>query len=215
MSNPRPLTAEATPDHLHGWIIEWTARYDVSSDDVLLPIAMPSSGFDVDDLAVIYRWKLGKQWRTQAVKRLHSFALQNPGVIEASTAQALAATDDTAALASLRAISGMKTRQAVALGSAVLMVGRPTRWSVVDRMANASLVHLREVLSPQASSSDAPLHEMALTLANFKPAPDKSGGYPAVTKDWVAYMECVRAISKHTWLSLRTIDRALYASRGR
>jgi hypothetical protein len=53
MSNPRPLTADATPDHLHGWIIEWTARYGVSSDDVLLPITMNRPEFPGDFFAWI------------------------------------------------------------------------------------------------------------------------------------------------------------------
>ena len=113
------------------------------------------------------------------------------------------------ALRCLRGLPQMKTAGTVAVASAVLMVLDPDRWSVMDRMANKSLVALRNALSVSEEISHE-LGNLAYLISGFSPPVD----YLARSEDWPRYMAICREIAQLTGVSLREVDRALYKARG-
>jgi hypothetical protein len=216
MSTPRPLASSSTAGELAQWVTEWSERYPFGYDDVLTPITRPpAKAFDLDELITIYRWKLGDQWKKVRIDELRAHHVALPTAIATATSAAFAAASDAAALAALIPIPGMKNSKLAAVRSTVLMVADPDRWSPSDKMANKSVVMLRDRLAPRTINPADPLHKLVVLLGQFRPVPDSKGGYPACAADWPTYMACCREISRITWLSLRTVDRALYEARGR
>jgi len=203
MPFPRQLAPTADKSDLTAWLTEWSLFYPFDYDDQL-PAA--SGSFGLAALRSIVSWKSEKRFKASNDVKIVNYNTVNPGLIVAITGAALAAATDGAALA---ALLGIPVAQGPAFGSAVLMAGDPNRWTVFDRMANTSLRKMSAVLAPQAAGG--PLQRVALALAAL-PIP---AGNVAVAANWPAYMKCCREISAITWLSLRTVDRALYEARGR
>jgi hypothetical protein len=211
MSFPRLLASDADASDLTAWLTEWSLFYPFDYDDQLSPIVRPATGaFDVDSICLIVGWKAERRWRKSKQESIRRYDGLHPGTVAAKTRNALSAVDDASGLSGLR---GIPQVQAPAFGSAVLTVGDPDRWTVFDKMASASLVQLRDHLSIQQTGG--PLQSLAGALARFRPPRNRANEYLARVADWPTYMLCCRAISATTWLSLRTVDRALYEARGR
>jgi hypothetical protein len=77
-------------------------------------------------------------------------------------------------------------------------------------MANTALVALKEALSPLETRAGR-LRDLYLALHNFNP---EAPAYLARDLDWGVYLLTCREIARLTNRDLRTIDRALYMSRG-
>lgn len=208
MSFPRPLTPDADAPELTAWLTEWSLLYPCGYDTALSRITFPpTNSFDITAICEIVRWKSGPRYADHRVGKVCAFDVANPGAVARHTQAALTAPTDTEALNALRAIPVVR---GPAFGSAVLMAGNPSRWTVFDRMANASLVYLRDRLTMRRNDDE--LFDLQRALLAFRPTQTKVG-YEADARDWVAYLDCCRAISRATWLSLRTVDRALYEAR--
>jgi len=210
MPFPRPLSPEADVSDLASWLTEWSLFYPSDYDEKLLKVARPpAGGFVLRDLKIIIGWKSEVRFVRSRQLQVQRYDAAHPGAILRSTTAALTAAGDAAALQALR---GIPNFQRPAFGSALLMVADPDRWTTFDRMANESLVRLRDTLAVRRRGD--PLHDVCRLLGAFRP--NRVGNnYPAQAADWPIYMECCRAISTVTWLSLRTIDRALFEARGR
>ena len=213
---PPPLPTDANRAQLTRWITEWSLNYNFGHDDQLKNVVRKRS-FEINDAITILRWKLQEDQVPDAKRALEGFDARYPGRIAAATQAAIAAPDDTTALGQL---AGIPWLQGPSVGTVVLMVGDPDRWTVSDVNANRTLVELREHLAHQAGQPNLELHEIAKTLANYLPtdasegAPGTKPRYEASWKDWPNYMAAIREIQHATWLSLRTIDRAFYQCRG-
>lgn len=206
MSFPRPLARDADVGQLAAWLTEWSLLYPVDYDAPVTAIARPTSGFGVTELKTILDWKLERRFRDRAKRQVDAYDLKNPDSptsttsIRKMTASAIAAANDIAAR---KALSGLAWAQGPAVGSAVLTIGNPDRWTVYDVMACCALRQVRDTLSGQVRRRNAPLQPLARQLAKFQ------------NDDWYVYLDCCRAIRDLTLLSLRAIDRALYEARGR
>jgi len=205
------LNHRSTEADLKCWIDFWTGRYPHATDGTVLAIAAGHHGFlTAQDVATIFEWKLEPRYRANAVAAIAAFDAANPGELRSRTSSALAAKTDIEALSFLRGLPQMATIPSVAVASCLLMVLDRDRWTVIDRMANTALVALKEALSPLETRAGV-LRDLYLALHNFNPeAPD----YKARDLDWGVYLLICREIERITQRDLRTIDRALYISRG-
>jgi len=207
-----PLLNSRSPEsELQCWIDYWSGKYRVEDDNPVMTIAASHSGYlTIADVVTIFGWKLKGLWPGSKIKAIESFDLANPGVIRSSTASALGAKTDFEALKFLRALPGMQSIPSVAVASSLLMVLDKTRWTVMDRRANTSLVALKIALSPLESHLGI-LRDLYLPLHNFNPV---APSYEARDLDWGNYLLICREISRLTNRDLRTIDRALYMANG-
>jgi hypothetical protein len=208
---PRPLAPDADSVQLATWLTEWSLRYPFGYDDQLQASLRPATGsYVVTDLRAILQWK-HPRFPNRPFNDVHSYDLRHPGVIQRQTGRAFRANNDAMALAQLARIPWVKQTPT---GSAVLMAMNPDRWTVFDRWANTTLVHLRDLLAAQCHDRTAPLHDLSLQLSKFRPQM-VNDAYKAIAADWPSYIAICQKVSALTFLSLRTIDRACYESRGR
>ena len=205
------LNHRSTEVDLTCWIDYWSGKYPHATDGRVLAIAAGHQGFlTAQDVVVIFEWKLEPRYRAKAVAAISAFDAANPGELRRRTSSALAAKTDIEALRFLRGLPQMATIPSVAVASCLLMVLDRNRWTVIDRMANTALVELKKALSPLETRAGR-LRDLYLALHNFNPvAPD----YLARDLDWGVYLIICREIARITQRDLRTIDRALYMSRG-
>jgi len=205
------LNHRSTEADLKCWIDYWSARYPHITDGPVLAIAAGHQGFlTVQDVVTVFEWKLEPRYRAKAVAAIAAFDAANPGELRRRTSSALAAKTDIEALSFLRGLPQMASIPSVAVASCLLMVLDRNRWTVIDRMANTALVALKKALLPIETRAGS-LRDLYLALHNFNPeAPD----YFARDLDWGIYLLICREIARITQRDLRTIDRALYMSRG-
>ncbi len=145
------LSVAVSGQGLAAWVASWSGRYDSDSDASVLAMAETSRRhLLVQDLVTIFRWKLQPNHFVAARRSLLEYDADHPGWIKDKTEAACVASSDDEALRCLRGLPQMKTMGTVAVASAVLMVLDPSRWSVMDRMANMSLAAFGDVLSTSA-----------------------------------------------------------------
>lgn len=132
---PTSATLTLDKDQLVRWLTRWLAKYPTSYDDEIATLA-GSKAFDLQQLAVIYRWK----FRGNYVPRKIADLTQKCTDAQAFdwTARALACTDDLAALCTVSILPSIRAAGA----SAVLMAGDPNRFTVMDKRAIRSLAAL-------------------------------------------------------------------------
>lgn len=164
------------------WVHDWSGQYGVAHDDQLNGL-MGRASLDREAFQRIIDWKFPNQAhrRTMAHRRLAEES--NAALLDFSPA-ARQCVDDGAALRIILRVNGVGP----ALGSALLMVMNPERWTVLDVRALASV---RAVGYPEV--------------------PDNA----QERATWLPYLTACRAIQQRTDLSLRTIDRALWVANGR
>jgi len=210
------LSKSSTVEELTQWVRYWSGLYKVLEDKEVLAIADSHPGFlTTSDLHVIFDWKLTARDYTRAAKILDGF---NPAVIEEKTKAALLAKeDDVEALESLRGLPQMMGNAPCAVASCLLMVLDQNRWTVIDVRANASLMKIKEHVATMVEPENE-LHKFFALLLDYKPRfsfnKDGSKRYPAVTRDWPLYVAICRRLAEATGQTLRTIDRALFQSKG-
>jgi hypothetical protein len=204
------VSAAISSQWLADWVASWAGLYDAASDTRVLALAGTSPGYlKVQDLVTIFRWKLQPNHFVVAQRDILRYEAAHPGLVQSKTAAALVAVSDADALRCLRGLPQMKTAGTVAVASAVLMVLDPDRWSVMDKMANSSVVALRDMISA-AKHLDPRLAKLAHLVGGYAPPLDNS----ARSEDWPTYMAICREIANLTGASLRVVDRALYKARG-
>jgi len=204
------LNSGSSMIELKEWQTVWAEQYPIQVDEPVLQIANPTCGYlTYSDLETVLKWKVQERYFVRAKRDLQHFVHTFPGQIEARTAMALAAPDDRTALEALRGLPAMKSSGTVAVASAVLMVLNTSRWSVMDRRANETLVALRSVFSVISDPTN-PLFEVGRVLSEYFPP----AGYVAVASDWPMYMHACRMIANLTDSDLRGTDRALYSAKG-
>jgi hypothetical protein len=204
------LPVAVSSQGLAAWVALWSGRYKSESDTSVLALAATSRRHMLlQDLVTIFRWKLQPNHFVAARRSLLEYDADHPGWIRDKTEAACAASSDDEALRCLRGLPQMKTAGTVAVASAVLMVLDPNRWSVMDRMANKSLIALRDELSTSTVKSPE-LGMLTHLICAYAPPSD----FSARSDDWAQYMAICREIAHVTVASLRTVDRALYKARG-
>ena len=205
------INSKSGTKDLQCWIDYWSAKYPIASDIAINNIAATHFGsLSLNDLIVIFNWKLEARFQEKAIKQITGYDAINPGDIQRRTGQALAAETDFQAVELLRGLPQMATLPSIAVASSILMVLDQSRWTVMDRMANTSLMALKTALSPLETSAGA-LRGLYCALHNFNPqAPE----FWARDLDWGVYLQVCREIVRLTSRELRTIDRALFESRG-
>lgn len=218
MAQQQPQTPALTPAaptraDLTRWLTEWSLDYSFVWDDKLKDVVgMPS--FNLDALDAILGWKLQANHHAAAMKQLKTYEAAHPGALVAATAAAISQKGND--VAALQKLSGISQLQGPAVGPVILMVGDPNHWTVTDINANRAIVHLRDHFATLALPPAHDLHPLSLLLQQYNPANKNAGTtkkpeYPAQIQDWPAYLGVCRALRDLTWLSLRTIDRALFS----
>ncbi len=157
------------------WIEEWANEYPLEEDAEVTALAGRKP--TLEGVRTIVRWK--------SARSLGYFARNNDAnLLTVTVVAALDDADDTSALRTLTRLHGVKER----VGSAILAVYRPHRYTVMDQRAYKTLVALKEL-------------------------PDLRGTSWLGT--WAPYLNACRRIEQRSGCGLRTIDRALFTANGR
>jgi len=199
-----------TADDLSKYLTHYASGYEAQYDAPILEIIDRNRGFlTPGDVSDIFTWKLQKHHAIAARKRLDEYVNKFPGLLEQKTSLALSADTDLGAIEQLRGIPQMKGKSRVAVASCLLMCLDSTRFTVMDRRANESLVMLKPVILEISMSNNA---FKSIQRNLFKLNPPE--GYFAVSSDFEYYLATCRELSLQTNMSLRSLDRALYSAKG-
>ena len=199
-----------TADDLSKYLRHYESEYEVQYDAPILEIIKRNRGFlTPEDVSQIFTWKLQKHHSVAARKRLDEYVDKFPGLLEEKTALALSAETDLGAIEQLRGIPQMKGNSRVAVASCLLMCLDSTRFTVMDRRANESLVMLKPAIL-EISRSNNSFDLVQRNISKLNP-PE---GYYALAADFPEYLATCRELSLQTNLSLRSLDRALYSAKG-
>ena len=205
------LNSSSGAGELQCWVDHWSAQYPISSDTPIDIIATSHNGsLNLQNLIEIFNWKLEARFRANAIAAIQAHDRNNPGDIRGRTSRARVAKTDFEAVEHLRGLPQMATPPSIAVASCLLMVLDQSRWTVMDRMANTSLVALKKVLSP-LETRKGELRSLFCALSSFSPSPPD---FLARDLDWGIYLQACREIARLSGRDLRTIDRALFESRG-
>lgn len=165
------------------WLRKWNARYHVSYDGPISQFRDRNS-LGLDDLEVIYRWKFRGLWPSSKVRALRSNVTESQA--RDWTGRALADPDDLGALC----IAGLLAGVGPGGASAVLMVARPERFSVMDTRALKSLAFIGQWDTDRQ-------------------------GWRSSYRHWIRYLDECRRLAGLSAMTLREVDRGLYQSAGR
>ena len=200
-----------TQENLTVALMNSASLYNPEDDSKVIQIANRHPGYlKATDLQTIFKWKLQPNHFVGAERSLFVFDSVNKGEIKRKTKLVYSAKTDQEALLVLKGLPQMKTKESVAVASCLLMVLDISRFTVMDRRANETLVALRETFR-SAKSIQTNLCELRDLLRSYNP-PDN---FIARSQDWPHYMAICRELSQQTQLTLRDIDRALYSASGR
>ena len=196
-------------------MLYWSEIYDAESDHEVLDISKNNNGFlNKDNLSTIFKWKLNAKDFSAASNKLDLFSEK---IIEEKTKLALQSATDSEALKALLGLPLMSTEPSCAVASSLLMVLDNTRWTVIDRRANLSLIKLKTSITRRVEPTN-PLFNLINLLNIFNPKSSfkKNGDveYKAVSIDWPIYLLVCREIAHVTRQTLRTVDRALFQAYG-
>jgi hypothetical protein len=158
------------------WLLAWAGRYPVSYDTRHGIAAIAGRTPTFTDVRRAVRWK--------SARSIGYFDRNRRANVSSIVASALATPDADHALQLVSQLRGVRER----VGSAILAVFDPDRYTVMDRRAYATLVATGEL-------------------------PDLAGHTWAET--WRPYLATCHAIARRECLDLRAVDRALYAANGR
>jgi hypothetical protein len=169
------------PDQaLRRWVSAWAARYPDHLDQQVAHLAGVEL-LERKDWVTVARWKFEEGDRRRLKNALAGIAaVEDDEVLEMLSRAALATTDDVLAQKAICVPRSVGP----ALGSALLMVARPDRYTVYDIRASASIT------------------ELGGHLSRWHP------------QRWLDYLRACRDIAHRCHESLRTVDRALYEANG-
>jgi hypothetical protein len=165
-ASPAPITPE--------WLEAWAATYPVDADAVVLGLADKARPTYADVEAIV-RWK--------STRSIGYFGRNRRSDVLASVRGAIDVDDELDALRRLVALHGVRER----VGSAILAVLRPSRYTVMDVRAWTTLIRFGYL--------------------------DEHATEPWLAS-WVPYLDVCRGIASESALDLRTVDRALWAANG-
>ncbi len=157
------------------WIEAWAGEYNSDYDEEWIVPILGKPRPSYKDIARVYRWK-----NTRGIRL---FEANDPVHVTKRVRGALDMEDEATALATLMALRGVKAR----VGSAILAVFRPERYTVMDRWA-------WETLRQHGLLSD--LEDRSWEAA------------------WPGYLAECRLLKERNGVSFRDLDRALWAARG-
>lgn len=158
-----------------GWIAAWAGQYDEAFDDDRIGPIVGKAEPTYRDVEQVYRWK--------SARAIGHFQKNPKPLVTKRVRSALEEPDEAVALATLVELRGVKARMA----SAILVVFRPERYTVMDWRAWESLTR-------HGLLSD-------LQGMNWQAA-------------WPGYLVECRRIADANRISLRELDRALWAAQG-
>jgi hypothetical protein len=177
------------------WISRWAAAYDHPHDIQLQPLA-GKAVLDIKDRALLARWKF-QSFPARLRRTLDLLAGNDQDQADEFSRRAVACNDDLGAWLIAQRISGVGP----ALASAMLMAHDPERFTVLDVRAYRSIVLLAQTgLLPSYGIDPTRLTERARFSA---------------AETWLAYLHACRALARAVGCSLRDLDRALFAAKGR
>jgi hypothetical protein len=163
------------------WIDEWADQYPANGD-ALVEELWGAKELDSEGWTRVVTWKLQLDRRWQALA-LAALANEPEDRLRMISRDARRCEDDFAALQVVRAVPGVGK----AIGSAVLAIMEPERWTVYDWRAQASLKALAR---------------------DYEFADPEQLGY------WREYLATCRHLRDQQGTTLRHIDRALWAAKG-
>jgi hypothetical protein len=173
--------ASLDDEQLSGWVAAWADRYNAAHDNQLAEFWC-AEHLTRRTMEILIAWKfLRMPHRPSRAKR--ALADETDQAIIDITGAARLCLDDDAALRVIQAVAGVGP----ALGSSALMVLDPTRWTVLDVRALASVRAIGYSSVPASAQGRA---------------------------TWGPYLDACRDIAVRTGASLRTVDRALFAANG-
>jgi hypothetical protein len=177
------------------WISRWAAAYHRPDDDPLAPL-QGKAVLDASDRELLARWKF-QSFPSRLQRTLDLLAGNDPRWADDLTRRAVACNDDLGAWLIAQHILGVGP----ALASAMLMAHDPERFTVIDARAYRSVVLLAQTGVLTGNGIDP---TRLIERARFSAA-----------GTWLAYLHACRALATAVGCSLRDLDRALFAAKGR
>jgi hypothetical protein len=173
------------PEEISRWIRAWNTKYPgaAAEDACLAPFAGARYLTEAQATALV-------KWKFQSDARRRAAALAGVGEWESASAhiaQALAAADDYGALKATAWPGGGIKGWGPAMGSVLLAMTQPERFTIIDSRALASLKSLG-------------LLDVGHTYGELR--------------DWLPYLGVCRSLAKQSNVLLREVDRALFAANG-
>jgi len=178
---------------LAAWVRLWAREYPQPHDEQLGPL-WGKPALDAEDRKLLARWKFESD-RRRLQRTLNLLAGNDPSWADELTRRALACNDDLGAWLIAQRILGVGP----ALASAMLMAHDRKRFTVIDSRAFQSIRVLVQSGSLKGDGVD----------------PGRLQGAVASGRTWLVYLNACRALGAATACSLRDVDRALYAAKGR
>jgi hypothetical protein len=176
-------------------INRWAAAYQHRDDDPLGPL-QGKAVLDASDRDLLARWKF-QRFPARLRRTLELLARNDQNQADELSQRALSCNDDLGAWLIAQRILGVGP----ALASAMLMAHDPQRFTVLDVRAYRSLLMLAQtgVLTGNGVDSTRLLERARFTAAGT----------------WLAYLDACRTLAATVGCSLRDLDRALFAAKGR
>jgi hypothetical protein len=177
------------------WISRWAAAYQVPDDDRLVRLhAKPV--LDAGDRELLARWKF-HHFPSRLRHTLDLLAGNDQPWADELARRAVGCNDDLGAWLIAQRILGVGP----ALASAMLMAHDPGRFTVLDVRAYRSIVLLAQsgVLAGNGIDPTGLLERARFSAAGT----------------WLPYLHACRALATAVGCSLRDLDRALFAAKGR
>lgn len=166
-------------DQLTAWVTQWSCRYDPAQDHMLQGVlgrhSLDRAGFEA-----VIDWAFALKRHDRALQDL---TVESDAELVDLSAAARRCASDTAAVRIIGCVNGV----GLALGSALLMVMDPDRWTVLDRR---TLTSVRTI--------------------GYDTVPSNSLRYAT----WTPFCAACRDITARTRLPLRTVYRALHIASG-
>jgi hypothetical protein len=177
------------------WISRWAGAYQAPDDELLAPLR-GKAVLDAGDRELLARWKF-QRFPSRLRRTLDLLAGNDHAQADDLTRRAVACNDDLGAWLIAQRILGVGP----ALASAMLMAHDPERFTVLDVRAYRSIQLLAQT-GVLASRGVDPTR--LLERARFGAA-----------GTWLAYLDACRGLAVSVGCSLRDLDRALFAAKGR
>ena len=170
-----------TNEDLTRWVKAWAGVYAVSQDTVLKPL-QGARALDRPAVLTLIEWKFNAMPHRRANAK-RGISKERDQVLVDVTKGACNCIDDGAALRIMTVLQGVGP----ALGSALLMALNPSRWTVLDVRALASI-----------------------RAVGYESVPANAQN----PRTWLPYLEACRDLEARTHEPLRSVDRALFAANG-